>query len=139
MRNQWLEKNVDLHLLAENIKPFFGETYFENTIEEIQEGYLIQAVSKIPNLKLGITVTIQGRPNDFTIEFSSGTKRGHFSPSIIVGSLTEMFGGGFLISREAKKQEILDGLEKDFWKHTQMRVADLADSASPRTKQGKTS
>ena len=133
MRNQWLEKNVNLSLLAKRIKPFFSETDFETMIEEMQEGYLIKTVSKIPNLDLTITVTIQGRPDDFTIAFSSGAKGGYFSLSMIVGFLTGMFGGGILVSREASKRETLDALEKDFWKHTQMRVADLADSAAPRT------
>jgi len=130
VRGQWLEKNVDLSLLAERIRPFFDETDFEVAVEETQEGYVIQADSKIPNLKLGVNVEILGGPNDFTVEFSTGSKRGYFSPSMIVGYLTAMFGGGYLISREAEKRETLDMLEKDFWSHTQMQVADLAGSAN---------
>ena len=130
MKDRWLEKNVDLSVLAERIRPFFHEADFEITIEETQEGYVIRAVSKIPNLKLRINVSILGRPNDFTVEFSTGGKGGYFSPSMIVGYLTAMFGGGYLISREAEKRETLDVLEKDFWSHTEMQVADLADSAT---------
>ena len=130
VRNRWLEKNVDLSVLTERISPFFHETDFETTVEKTQEGYVIRAVSKIPNLRLGINVKILGRPNDFTVEFSAGGKGRFFSSSMIAGYLTGMFGGGYLVSREAKKRETLDVFENDFWRHTQMQVADLVDSAA---------
>jgi len=138
VRNQWFQKNVNLNMLAERIRPFFNESDFEATVEKMQEGYLIRAVSKIPNLTLRINVAILGRPNDFTVEFS--TDRGRYSSlSMIAGYLTTMFGGQFLISREAKKREALDLLENSFWRHTQMEVADLVDSATHKKRHGKTS
>ena len=139
MKKQWLEKNVDLDALAERIRPFFHEIDFETMVEKMQEGYIIQAASKIPNLKLRIDVKILGRPDDFTLEFSAGSRGGYFSPSMIAGYLTTMFGGGYLVSREAKKREALDMLENDFWKHTQMQVADLVNSATHTKRQSKTS
>ena len=138
MRSQWIAKNVDLNILTERIKPFFHETDFETAVEGIQQGYLIRAVSKIPNLRLKITVRIRGRPNDFMVEFLAGGKGGYLSLSMIVGYLTTMFGGGYLISREAQKQENLDVLENDFWRHTDMQVADLVDSAAHGQNQRKT-
>ena len=139
MKEQWLEKNVDLNMLAERVRTFFHETEFETTVEKMQEGYLIQAVSKIPNLRLKIKVEILGRPNDFTVEFSAGSKGGYFSLSMIAGYLTAMFGGGYLVSSEAKKRETLDLLENDFWRHTEMQVADLMGSATHIKSQSKTS
>ena len=138
VKNQWLEKNVDLNMLTERIRPFFHEVDFETTVEKIQEGYMIQAVSKIPNLMLRINVTILGQPNNFTVEFSAGSG-GYFSRSMIAGYLTTMFGGGYLISSEARKRETLDMLEKDFWRHTQIQVADLVDSATHVESRSKTS
>jgi len=137
VRNQWLQKNVDLNVLAERIRPFFSETDFETTAEKTQKGYMIQAISKIPNLKLRINVTILGRPNDLTVEFSAD-RGGYSSLSMIAGYLTTMFGGGFLISREAKKREALGLLENSFWRHTQMQVADLVDSATHTKSHSKT-
>jgi len=139
VKKQWLEKNVDLNALAERIKPFFHEIEFETMVEKMQEGYMIQAISKIPNLKLKIDVKILGQPDDFTVEFSAGGKGGYFSPSMIVGYLTTMFGGGYLVSREAKKREALDMLENDFWKYTQMQVADLVKSATHTKRPSKAS
>ena len=91
---------------------------------------MIKAISKISTLNMRINVKIVGQPNDFKVEFSTGGKGGFFSPSIIVGYLTTMFGGGYMVSREARKRETLDMLERDFWKHTQMQVADLVNSAT---------
>lgn len=139
VNSQWLEKNVDLNMLAERIRPFFHETEFETTVEKMQEGYTIQAVSKIPNLRLRINVKILGRPNDFTVEYSAGGKGGYFSSSMIAGYLTTMFGGGYLLSRESRKRETLDALENDFWRHTQIQVADLVDSATHTNNKSKTS
>lgn len=128
--DQWLGKNVDLTLLVERITPFFHETDFETTVEKIRKGYKIRAVSKIPNLNMKISVKIIGQPNDLKVEFSAGGKGGYFSPSMIAGYLTTMLGGGYILAREARKRETLDMLERDFWKHTQMQVADLVNSAT---------
>lgn len=138
MKTQWVGKNVDLSMLAERITPFF-ETDFETAIERVTEGYVIRAISKIPNLKLKINVGILGRPNDFTVEFSTGSKSGYFSLSMIIGYLTAMFGGGYLLSRGAREQGTLEMLENDFWRHTDMQVADLVNSASHLNSRSKTS
>ncbi len=129
MKDHWLEKNVDLRILAERVKPFFHETDFETTFEESKKGYTIRAVCKIPNLQLRIDVKVLGQPNDFTVEFLSGGSKGIFSLSMIVGYLTSLFGGSYLVLRETRKREALDKLESDFWKRMQMQVADLTNSA----------
>ncbi len=129
MINQWLKKDVNLNLLAERIRPFFSEPDFHTALEESQNGYVIEAVSKIPNLNLEIEVQVIGQPNDFTVEFFAGGRSG-FSPSMILGQLTSMLGGGYLIRRGAQRRETLDALERSFWKHVQMQVADLANSAT---------
>ena len=81
MEKQWLEKNVDLNTLAERIRSFFHEIDFETMVEKIQEGYIIKAISRIPNLKLKIDVKVLGRPDDFTVEFSAGSRGGYFRQS----------------------------------------------------------
>lgn len=130
VRNQWLEKNVDLKMLAERIRAFFHETDFETTVKKTRGEYLILAICKIPNLRLDVVVKILGQPDDFTVDFSAGGGKGYFSRSMIAGFLTTMFGGGYLVSRETRKQEILDMFENDFWRHTQIQVGDLVNSAT---------
>lgn len=130
MQIRWLEKGVDLSALVERIRVFFHDMDFETSLEKVQEGYAILAVSKIPSLPLRINVNVFGGPNDFTVEFSYGAKGGHFSTAVVAGYLTSIFGGGLLIRREAEMRETLDRLESWFWKHVQIQVADLAGSAT---------
>jgi len=131
---QWLEKNVNLGLLAERISSFFHDTDFETLLERVSEGYVIKAVSKIPNLQLRIDVSVLGEPNDFIVGFLSGGKGGYFSSSMVAGYLTSVFGGGYLVRDGVSKREVLDMFESRLWKHVQMQVADLVGSA---TKAGK--
>ncbi len=139
MKSQWVGKNVDLSTLAERIRPFFHETEFTTRFDQVKEGYMIEAVSKIPNLKLNVNVEILGRPNDFTVDFSTGSKGGYFSLSMIIGYLTTMFGGGYLVSRGARERGTLEVIEKDFWRHTDAQVADLVGSATQLNRKSKTS
>lgn len=129
MKNQWLDKSVDLRLLADRVKFFFPAPDFETTLEEGQKGYTIRAVCKIPKLRQRIEVKVLGQPDDFTVEFLSGGSGRVFSPSKIAGYLTSLFGGGYLVLRETQRYESLGRFESDFWKHVQLQVADLADSA----------
>lgn len=139
MRIQWVEKGVDLSMLVERIRQFFHDLDFEASLEKVQEGYVIQAVSKIPNLRLRINVNVLGGPNDFTVEFLSGGKGGYFSPSMVAGYLTSMFGGGYLVRRGAERREVLDRVESWFWRHVQMQVAELVGSATKTKRGSKTS
>lgn len=132
VRIRWVEKNVDLSMLVERVRAYLHDVDFETSLEKVQEGYVIQAVSKIPNLQLEINVNVLGGPNDFTVEFLSGGKGGYFSTSMKVGYLTSIFGGGYLIRRGAERREVLDMLESRFWKHVQMQVANLAGSATKK-------
>ncbi|UCE43719.1 MAG: hypothetical protein JSV57_05040 [Candidatus Bathyarchaeota archaeon] len=139
MKTQWVGKSVDLSILTERIKQFFPEPDFETTIEKGRRGHMIQATSKIPNLKLKINVEINGRPNDFTVDFLAGRKGGYFSLSMIIGYLTAMFGGGYLVHKGVREQGALERLENDFWKHTDMQVANLVNSAIHLDNMSKTS
>lgn len=130
MKIQWLEKSVDLSMLVERIRTFFNDMDFETLLEKVQEGYVIQAVSKIPNLQLKINANVLGEPNDFTVGVFSGGKGGYFSSSMVAGYLTSIFGGGYLIHKEATRREALGMLESRFWRHVQMQVADLVGSAT---------
>lgn len=135
---RWLRKNVDLSMLVKRIEAFFHHMGFATALEKVTDGYVIQAVSsKIPGLRLRIQVV--GQPDNFTVDSVPGGKRGGFlSPSMIAGYLTSMFGGGYLISREARKRERYDKVERAFWRHVQTQVADLVDSATHVKNQSET-
>jgi len=127
---QWLEKGLNLNMLVESIRSFLLGMDFETSLQKVQEGYLIKSDSKIPNLQLRINVNILGGPDDFTVDFLAGHQGGSFSLSIVAGYLGSIFGGGYLIRRQAGRRETLDIIESRFWKHVQTEVADLAGSAT---------
>lgn len=126
MLDQWIGKRVDLDLLAERVVTFF-ETDFESKLVKSKGRYVIEAVSRIPRLNLKVQVRVMGRPNDFKVEFEAGGKKS--SVVRLLGYFAEMFGGGYFLVREAEKREVVDPLERAFWKHVDLAVADLAGSA----------
>ena len=130
MIDRWLENNVNLDLLSKGIKQFFPEEEFDSKLEQTKKVYKIEAVAKIPAFRLKIFVDIYGKPNDFTIEFTTGKKRkGKLTPSMIMGLVTSPFGGGTFLLRGLKTQEAVDDIEKMFWEHVDKQVAQLTNSA----------
>jgi len=131
VRDQWLGNNIDLNLLSQAIKQFFTERQFETSLQKTQEGYKIEAdTEKILNTQLKIIVEIFGEPNDFSIEYTADKKRkGFFSPSMIMGYVTSVLGGGSFLLSEVKLRETLEKQEKIFWTHVDDQVAKLTNSA----------
>ena len=130
MRDQWRGSNVDLTQLTEGVKQFFSDRQFEVKLVKTGEGYVIEAQTEsVLNVRLRIEVNIYGEPNDFTIEYVVDKKRkGFYSPSMIVGYLSTIFGGGLIFRSEFKLQEALEKLEKAFWEHVDSQVAKLSRS-----------
>jgi len=131
VRDQWLGNNIDLNLLSQAIKQFFTERQFETSLQKTQEGYKIEAdTEKILNTQLKITIEIFGEPNDFSIEYTADKKgKGFFSPSMIMGYVTSVLGGGSFLLSEVKLRETLEKQEKMFWTHVDDQVAKLTNSA----------
>jgi hypothetical protein len=131
LKDQWLGSNVDLDLLSQRVKQFFDETQFETTLERMSNGYKIGAVTKKTlNVQLRITVKVLGQPNDFSVEFMPKRKTRGFSPSMIIGYITSLFGGGIFLLSDAKLQEALDKLEQMFWNHVDKHVAELTNAVT---------
>ena len=129
MIDRWLENNVNLDLLSKGIKQFFIEEEFDTKLESIKKDYKIEAVTKIPTFPLKIFVSIHGKPNDFTIEYTTNkTRKGFFTPSMIISYITSMLGGGVILRSELRLQETRDKLEQMFWDHTDKQVAALTNS-----------
>jgi len=130
--DRWQERNIDLNVLSEGIRQFFTERLFEVKLETTKHGQRIEvSTQKILNTQLTITVDVKGKPNDFTVEFTTDPKRkGFFSPSMIAGYITSGLGGGAVLRSELKSRESLDKLEKVFWNHVDQLVERLTNSAA---------
>jgi hypothetical protein len=96
------------------LKQFFEEKKFKVKIEKKPANYKIVSFLKHgSDLCDNIEVHIKGKPDDFTIDFTTATDlTTHF---IRLGSLTTLIGGGIILRRGIKSKEELEKLEKEFW------------------------
>jgi hypothetical protein len=126
LKDQWVGNNVELSLLSQRVEQFFVENQFETELEQTQDkDYVIKASDSQIKLK----VNIRGRPSDFTVEFVPSKKTRGFSLSMLLGYITASLGGGILVMRDLKLQEITNKLEKVFWDYMDIQVAELNNSA----------
>ena len=116
MEKRWTDKNVDLTMVTTRIGSFFKERDFEAIKGETSTGYHIFAENS-PNFKLVgcVSVSIEGKPEDFVVKFEPCNKGKKRSLTPIL--LTTMFGGGYFLTRRLKSEEEWVRLEKEFWKH----------------------
>lgn len=116
MKKRWTNKNVDLPLLTTHIGSFFKERDFEAIKGEKATGFHIFAENS-PYFRLDgyVSVTIQGKPDDFIVklELCKEGKKRSFTPIL----LTTMFLGGYFLSKRLRSEEDWMKLEKEFWKH----------------------
>jgi hypothetical protein len=129
MHKNWKEKNVDLALLTTRIGDFFKVNDFEAVKGTISTGYQIFAENS-PYFKINgyVSVTIEGTPEDFTVNFELCTdkKKRDLPHSIFLES---MFLGGYFILRRLKSEEAWLKLEKEFWRHVENAVLRLSNYA----------
>ena len=75
MRKNWLNRNVDLNLLTEQIGNFFKTNDFEAIKGETKNGQQIFAQNSSHYKFSGyVSVTIQGNPQEFFIELETSGK-----------------------------------------------------------------
>lgn len=101
---------------------------FKITDKEIPTGYRILGEDS-PHFKplRRVEITVEGKPDDFTVEFgiAEGRKKRRFwiSPFLL-----SMFGGGHLHLKQLKSNEVWIKLEKEFRKYLQNVLLQLNGS-----------
>ena len=127
MRKQWSEKNVDLTLLREDVKNFFASKGFDVKAELLEEQYrILIKPRRMQEVLENITVSINGKTNNFEIEFSAGQQG---RSTILLGFLTTIIGGGKLVLKGLKSKDVVKKLEEDFWSYVERRIMALTNSA----------
>jgi hypothetical protein len=125
MKNRYVGRNVDLSLLRQWIEQFFKKKNFRTVIEKETNGYrIIARPTHVHEIVDNITVSISGTPNDFTLNFVTGTRSEAF---IKLGMLTSLFGGGIAYLRGVKSQEVEEKIEKLFWIYIGEKIDYLAN------------
>lgn len=124
----WIDKNIDLTLLATGIHAFL-ENYFKDVRkEDVGNGFKIFAErSPFFNSNEYIDVLIEGHPNNFTIKLNFCRKKK--SGFIVAPLLLSIFGGGYLFLKRLKSQENWIHFENEFWRFIENCLLRLANSA----------
>jgi hypothetical protein len=127
MEKRWMERGVDLASLTNYIGNFFKERDFEAIKGQTSSGYNIFAEDS-PHFKLDgcISVTIEGKPNDFIVKLELCKKEKRHSLAPIL--LTTMFLGGYPLLKRLKSEENWIRFEKEFWSYLNNIVMSLTNS-----------
>ena len=113
MQRNWKDLNVNLSNLVQKIIEFFESRKFNNvTALRTETGYeVIAGDSKQYKMENEVTVTINGKPEDFTISLTSCKQENRPALPLI---LTSMFGGGYFLLKNFRSEEAMQKLERDF-------------------------
>lgn len=135
MERRWVAKNVDLERLASSIVDFLKISDFEIVSGETASEYAIFAGDS-PCFPIDgcVSVTIQGKPEDFMVkmELDGGKKKRSL---FISPFLMSLFGGGLLLSRRFRSEEAWFKFEREFWRQLENNVVQLTDSSKPMSDQ----
>jgi hypothetical protein len=131
MEDHWVNKNIDLSLIANRLVEFFEKRKFVSFQENSErDHHIIVMPSRYHDILEEIRVYISGQPNDFKVKFDSGSQ----SRALVRhGILTTVFGGGRLTLKGLKSQEELEKLENEFWVYLDEVIWSLANPASDST------
>lgn len=132
MEDRWINKNIDLSMIANRLVQFFEKRNFVSSQESSEKEYhIIVMPSKYYDILEEIHVYISGQPDDFKVKFDSGSR----SRALVRhGILTTVFGGGRLTLKGLKSQEDLEKLENEFWIYLDRVIWSLAIPAGDSTK-----
>jgi len=127
MKKQWKNHNINLQQLTEKIQNHYTQKGLKTKTKPLPNGtriYLILTDQKIPGI---MTITINGKPNNFTIE----TKASEYEDDAVkIGLSTTLFGGGYLVFSSAKIREELEKQENNFWTNIEETIATLTNTTA---------
>jgi hypothetical protein len=124
MEVRWVDKNIPLSTVVKVICRFFEKKNFNVSVSETESKFTIIATPKsYEEISEEIKIFVEGKTNDFTVEFFSGTRAKNM---FFWGSLTSFLGGGFIGLKGVKSKEVVEKLERSFWKFLTCEISNLA-------------
>jgi len=120
---------VDLARLREEMVQFFDQEKFSEIVGvDVENGFkLIAGDSSRHKISRSITVTVKGKPDDFTVNLElPREEKKHGIPMM----LSSMFGGGYFMLRNLKTEEAMLKFEPIFWKNLNRTVEHLQNTAT---------
>lgn len=125
MEKKFTKKDTNIKTLTQHICNFLKEKDFEIMKGESDKGYQILAANS-PHYRTRqvLNITIEGKPNNFTIRLEPAEKKKRKSTRSIW--LMQMLGGGILLAEQWKSEEAWTKLEKEFWNYADNIMQHLA-------------
>ena len=111
--------------LSRHVEEFYKSQGFEVLVERSKDALKVIGVIRVGDKLRSSYVTINGSPNDFTVEFS-GSHLDRLSQ--FLAPLVTMFGGGVFLLEKLRAHEFYEKLETEFWVFVE-RAVDLTAAA----------
>lgn len=129
MHRNWKDLDVKLSNLVQKMIQFFESNEFDNvTALKTETGYqVIAGNSKRYKMENDVSVTVEGKPDDFTVSLTSCKEEKKYGLPLI---LTSMFGGGYFLLKNFRSEEAMQKLERDFGEKIK---GIIAQSQEPRS------
>jgi hypothetical protein len=137
MHKEWRGLNVDLSNLTNEVIQFFESRKFNNvTALRTEKGYeVIAGDSKHYKMESDVSVTIEGKADNFSINLTSCSGNKKTAPSSnsmgLPLMLASMFGAGYFLLKGFRSEEAMLKLERDF---TQ-RIGSMVERSGERQSQ----
>jgi hypothetical protein len=136
MQRRIVKENVDLSVLVDRTIRFLEKEEFDDIVEvKTETGFqIIAGNSSIRKINKDILISIDGTPEEFSInlELSGERKMEHLSIPVM---LATMIGGGYFVLKHLRSDEAWLKFKTDFWKQMNALIANLRFSARPSTGQ----
>jgi hypothetical protein len=133
VQTNWKDLNVNLQNLLQVMIQFFESKQFNNvTALQTEKGYqLIAGDSKHYKMENDVSVTIEGKPDDFTVTLTS-CREDKNPPLPLI--LMSMFGGGYFLLKNFRSEEAMQKLERDFRERIGKMIEQTQEPNSRRKK-----
>jgi predicted ATP-grasp superfamily ATP-dependent carboligase len=124
MKKQYIrERETNLEELTQSIAEFLRQIDLKANMEETATGYEISAYAKTnqKTAKQAMHITIDGKPEEFTIEIKSTIEK----PKLRNIWLMHMFGAGAILVRQWREEELWMKIERELWRHIETLIEQI--------------
>jgi hypothetical protein len=126
VEKRWINKNIDLNLLCDQLGGFLRKKGFKTSKSQVKFGFDVVGAFPKELYSYEILVQIRGSPDSFVLKLTLRDQAGLFQK---LSSLSALFGGGALVLKSLKSQELFDKVEEEFWVFAEETVEKMAADA----------
>jgi hypothetical protein len=115
MRTKWLNKHVELSGVCCAVKEFFKERAFFTEEYSLKDGFRVVAFMSDDGSFPFATVEVHHEVAAIVVDYLPWGQSRRVSLTSFFAPVLTLFGGGILVARDLKKNELMEKIEKEFW------------------------